>query len=302
MNKILSINFKNFGPFKTEKNIDFDNEKINFYSITGEMSVGKTKIIKLIDLVQAIIKYDNQTSINKYLYDDTKPFEFEITAQIDGNIYKYKIKIKDTIVTQEQLTSIHNGEIVELFERRKKVLRIHNHSVKFEIGTRELLLNYLKKQKKIFLDIYNFITEEILIKYQITEKEILNLYGKEFCLYFNNLTELLKYINKDTQFLFLYKHFKNVMLKKEINRLSTEFQFILVILMIFYAKQKNKILIIDNFDTFLNYNCIINLLKFETLQIIFACNTFEYFYHKNIQTINIISKNGVSSITKKAPF
>lgn len=295
-NKLISFSIQNIKPFAQNKTFDVDIDKINFYTITGEIGSGKSNIIKSLELFQFLLvnsyKLFSFVSSEKYAVYLDKPINFKLIFKIKDKIYRYEFSIIKNIIIKESLIISDNNKPIEIvFNRTKKNITVKGYKASnFKlVKPTELLMSYLAYNKnENFLEIYNFLTKEIIIKRDIKDCEeyLLSEYSSYFNQQISSLKSLYELFKKEKNIFNDLKKEYNLFFNKNINfkdKKSSSYKAFILLFLIKYSQLTGKTIILDNLDNYLNYSFLIKLINLENFQLIGVCNTIENFYSNKIK-------------------
>ena len=299
---ILEVEVENLFSFKDKITFDMDSNIVN---INGGFNSGKTNLLKILNSVSLILKKGNGY-LNTFGYND-KPSSFKITFLINNTKYIYGFIFNKNTIDKEYLYYYDEKEENIIFERVNKTYTFNDKKLKNVskmVLDNRLFLSYAKDDLK---EVYTFLTSTIGICLDIRTliEPSFNLYSRDT----NNklkpyVLDLYKKINVNI----VDYNVKSIMLGNGIGY-STKFKHnlddknyiidygdeslsdrLIFALIPFVLKsiEEEKVLIIDNLDSFLDnriINEIINMFKNSKGQIVFITHSDSKYDCKTVKLI-----------------
>ena len=271
---ILEVIIENILSFKNKTSFYFD----SVTTITGDNNSGKTNLFKILNLVRKMLRTSNNL-LSSYLFNDDNS-SFEITFIINDTKYTYGFVFNRKVIFKEYLYC------------QDTIIYEETNISKLSIKSNEKLN-----------DIYKFLTYDIAIFFSIRD-----LIEPSFTLYSKDTNNKLKpYIlnffkkvniniidykvtplkignNTGYNTKFKYKiDDKNYIIDYGDESLSNRLVFALIPFVL-KAREDNKILIIDDLDSFLDNKIIIEIINmFNNGQLIFSSHNKYRFNCKRIE-------------------
>ena len=299
---ILEIEVENLFSFKDKITFDMNSNIVN---INGSFNSGKTSLLKILNAVSLILKKGNGY-LNTFGYND-KTSSFKITFLISNTKYVYGFTLDKKQVSREYLYYYDDKEENIIFERVNKAYTFNDNKLKNiskMVLDNRLFLSYAKDELN---DVYTFLTSTIGICLDIRTliEPAFNLYSRDI----NNklkpyVLEFYKNINvniidynvksimlgKGLGYTTKFKHNidnKNYIIDYGDESLSNRIVFA-IIPFILKSIQEEKVLIIDDLDSFLDNRIIkeiINILKDSKGQFIFSSHLSNDY---DVKTISLL--------------
>ena len=299
---ILEIEVENLFSFKDKITFDMNSNIVN---INGGFNSGKTSLLKILNAVILMLKKGNGY-LNTFGYND-KPSSFKITFLKSNTKYVYGFTLDKKQVSREYLYYYDDKEENIIFERVNKAYTFNDKKLKNiskMVLDNRLFLSYAKDELN---DVYTFLTSTIGICLDIRTliEPAFNLYSRDI----NNklkpyVLEFYKNINvniidynvksiilgKGLGYTTKFKHNidnKNYIIDYGDESLSNRIVFA-IIPFILKSIQEEKVLIIDDLDSFLDNRIIkeiINILKDSKGQFIFSSHLSNDY---DVKTISLL--------------
>ena len=298
---ILEIEVENLFSFKDEVVFDMNSNIVN---INGGCNSGKTNLLKILNAISLMFKTGNNY-LTTYIYND-KPSSFKITFLKNNTKYVYGFTINKKQVSREYLYYYDEEENI-IFERINKTYTFSDKNLKNisnKVLDNRLFLSYARDDLK---EVYTFLTSTIGICLDVN-----SLIEPSFKLYSKDINNKLKpYVldfYKKINVNIIDYNIKSVMLgngigystkfKHNLNNMSYIIDYgdeslsnrlaFAIIPFILKAFEEEKILIIDDTDSFLDNRIIeeiINVFNNSKGQLIFSTHLNNNF---NIKTISLL--------------
>lgn len=299
---ILEIEVENLFSFKDKITFDMNSNIVN---INGGFNSGKTSLLKILNAVSLILKKGNGY-LNTFGYND-KPSSFKITFLINNTKYVYGFTLDKKQVSREYLYYYDDKEENIIFERVNKAYTFNDKKLKNiskKVLDNRLFLSYAKDELN---DVYTFLTSTIGICLDIRTliEPAFNLHSRDI----NNklkpyVLEFYKNINvniidynvksiilgKGLGYTTKFKHNidnKNYIIDYGDESLSNRLVFAIIPFILKTLKEE-KVLIIDDLDSFLDNRIIkeiINVLKDSKGQFIFSSHLSNDY---DVKTISLL--------------
>ena len=299
---ILEVEVENLFSFKDKITFDMDSNIVN---INGGFNSGKTNLLKILNSVSLILKKGNGY-LNTFGYND-KPSSFKITFLKNSTKYIYGFTLNKKQVSKEYLYYYDFEEENIIFERVNKSYTFNDKRLKKLsklVLDNRLFLSYAKDDLK---EVYTFLTTTVGICLDVNSliEPSFNLYSRDTN---NKLKPYVSDFYKKINVNIIDYNVKSVMLGKEVGY-TTKFKHNLnnnnyiidygdesssnrivfaIIPFILKAFEEEKVLIIDDIDSFLDNRIIeeiINAFDNSKGQLIFSTHTNNNF---NIKTISLL--------------
>ena len=299
---ILKLEVENLFSFKDKVIFDMNSSIVN---INGPSNSGKTNLLKILNSVSLILK-NNNNYLNTYMFND-KPSSFKITFLINNTKYIYGFIFNKNTIDKECLYYYDEKEENIIFERINKSYTFNDKKLKNiskMVLDNRLFLSYAKDELK---EVYTFLTSTIGICLDVKSliEPSFNLYSRDTN---NKLKPYVLDFYKKINVNIIDYNVKSVMLGKEVGY-TTKFKHNLnnnnyiidygdeslsnrlifaLIPFILKAFEEEKVLIIDDIDSFLDNRIIeeiINAFDNSKGQLIFSTHTNNNF---NIKTISLL--------------
>ena len=299
---ILEIEVENLFSFKDKITFDMNSNIVN---INGSSNSGKTSLLKILNAVSLILKKGNGY-LNTFGYND-KPSSFKITFLKSDTKYVYGFTLDKKQVRREYLYYYDDKEENIIFERVNKAYTFNDKKLKNiskKVLDNRLFLSYAKDELN---DVYTFLTSTIGICLDIRTliEPAFNLHSRDI----NNklkpyVLEFYKNINvniidykvksiilgKGLGYTTKFKHNidnKNYIIDYGDESLSNRLVFAIIPFILKTLKEE-KVLIIDDLDSFLDNRIIkeiINVLKDSKGQFIFSSHLSNDY---DVKTISLL--------------
>ncbi len=299
---IIELEVENLFSFKNKIIFDMNSSIVN---INGPSNSGKTNLLKILNAISLMLK-NNNNYLNTFMYND-KPSSFKIVFLKNNTKYIYGFTINKKQVSKEYLYYYDFEEENIIFERVNKAYTFNDNKLKNIskiVLDNRLFLSYAKDELN---DVYTFLTSTIGICLDIRTliEPAFNLYSRDI----NNklkpyVLEFYKNINvniidynvksimlgKGLGYTTKFKHNidnKNYIIDYGDESLSNRIVFALIPFILKLLKE-NKVLIIDDLDSFLDNRIIkeiINILKDSKGQFIFSSHLSNDY---DVKTISLL--------------
>lgn len=299
---ILEIEVENLFSFKDKITFDMNSNIVN---INGGFNSGKTSLLKILNAVSLILKKGNGY-LNTFEYND-KSSSFKITFLKSDTKYVYGFTLDKKQVSREYLYYYDDKEENIIFERVNKAYTFNDKKLKNiskKVLDNRLFLSYAKDELN---DVYTFLTSTIGICLDIRTliEPAFNLHSRDI----NNklkpyVLEFYKNINvniidykvksiilgKGLGYTTKFKHNidnKNYIIDYGDESLSNRLVFAIIPFILKTLKEE-KVLIIDDLDSFLDNRIIkeiINVLKDSKGQFIFSSHLSNDY---DVKTISLL--------------
>lgn len=299
---ILEIEVENLFSFKDKITFDMNSNIVN---INGSFNSGKTSLLKILNAVSLILKKGNGY-LNTFGYND-KTSSFKITFLISNTKYVYGFTLDKKQVSREYLYYYDDKEENIIFERVNKAYTFNDNKLKNiskMVLDNRLFLSYAKDELN---DVYTFLTSTIGICLDIRTliEPAFNLYSRDIN---NKLKPYVLEFYKNINVNIIDYNVKSIMLEKGLGyttkfmhnidnknyiidygdeSLSNRIVFA-IIPFILKSIQEEKVLIIDDLDSFLDNRIIkeiINILKDSKGQFIFSSHLSNDY---DVKTISLL--------------
>lgn len=299
---ILEIEVENLFSFKDKITFDMNSNIVN---INGGFNSGKTSLLKILNAVILMLKKGNGY-LNTFGYND-KPSSFKITFLKSNTKYVYGFTLDKKQVSREYLYYYDDKEENIIFERVNKAYTFNDNKLKNiskMVLDNRLFLSYAKDELN---DVYTFLTSTIGICLDIRTliEPAFNLYSRDIN---NKLKPYVLEFYKNINVNIIDYNVKSIMLEKGLGyttkfmhnidnknyiidygdeSLSNRIVFA-IIPFILKSIQEEKVLIIDDLDSFLDNRIIkeiINILKDSKGQFIFSSHLSNDY---DVKTISLL--------------
>lgn len=301
---IIELEIENLFSFKDKITFDMNSNIVN---INGPSNSGKTNLLKILNAVSLFLR-NNENYLNTYMYND-KHSSFKITFLKNNTKYIYGFTLDKKQISREYLYYYDEKEENIIFERINKSYTFNDKKLKDiskVVLDNRLFLSYAKDYD-ILKEVYTFLTLTTGICLDVNSliEPAFKLYSKDI----NNklkpyVLDLYKKINVNI----IDYNVKSIMLGNGIGY-STKFKHNLddknyiidygdeslsnrlifaLIPFILKSIEEEKVLIIDNLDSFLNnriINEIINMFKNSKGQIVFITHSDSEYDCKTVKLI-----------------
>lgn len=301
---IIELEIENLFSFKDKITFDMNSNIVN---INGPSNSGKTNLLKILNAVSLFLR-NNENYLNTYMYND-KHSSFKITFLKNNTKYIYGFTLDKKQISREYLYYYDKKEENIIFERINKSYTFNDKKLKDiskVVLDNRLFLSYAKDYD-ILKEVYTFLTLTTGICLDVNSliEPAFKLYSKDI----NNklkpyVLDLYKKINVNI----IDYNVKSIMLGNGIGY-STKFKHNLddknyiidygdeslsnrlifaLIPFILKSIEEEKVLIIDNLDSFLNnriINEIINMFKNSKGQIVFITHSDSEYDCKTVKLI-----------------
>ena len=301
---IIELEIENLFSFKDKTTFDINSNIVN---INGPSNSGKTNLLKILNAVSLFLK-NNENYLNTYMYND-KPSSFKIVFLKNNTKYIYGFTLDKKQISREYLYYYDKKEENIIFERINKSYTFNDKKLKDiskVVLDNRLFLSYAKDYD-ILKEVYTFLTLTIGVCLDVNSliEPAFKLYSKDI----NNklkpyVLDLYKKINVNI----VDYNVKSIMLGNGIGY-STKFKHnlddknyiidygdeslsnrLIFALIPFVLKsiEEEKVLIIDNLDSFLDnriINEIINMFKNSKGQIVFITHSDSEYDCKTVKLI-----------------
>lgn len=299
---IIELEVENLFSFKNKIIFDMNSNIVN---INGGFNSGKTNLLKILNSVSLILKKGNGY-LNTFGYND-KPSSFKITFLINNTKYIYGFIFNKNTIDKEYLYYYDEKEENIIFERVNKTYTFNDKKLKNlskMVLDNRLFLSYAKDDLN---EVYIFLTSTIGICLDVKSliEPSFNLYSRDTN---NKLKPYVLDFYKKINVNIIDYNVKSVMIGKEVGY-TTKFKHNLnnmsyiidygdeslsnrlvfaIIPFILKAFEEEKILIIDDIDSFLDSRIIkeiVNVLKSSKGQLIFSSHLSDNF---DVKTISLL--------------
>lgn len=299
---ILEIEVENLFSFKDKITFDMNSNIVN---INGSFNSGKTNLLKILNAVSLMIR-GSDNYLNTYIYND-KPSSYKITFLKSNTKYVYGFTLDKKQVSREYLYYYDDKEENIIFERVNKAYTFNDNKLKNiskMVLDNRLFLSYAKDELN---DVYTFLTSTIGICLDIRTliEPAFNLYSRDIN---NKLKPYVLEFYKNINVNIIDYNVKSIMLEKGLGyttkfmhnidnknyiidygdeSLSNRIVFA-IIPFILKSIQEEKVLIIDDLDSFLDNRIIkeiINILKDSKGQFIFSSHLSNDY---DVKTISLL--------------
>ena len=301
---IIELEIENLFSFKDKTTFDMNSNIVN---INGPSNSGKTNLLKILNAVSLFLR-NNENHLNTYMYND-KPSSFKIVFLKNNTKYIYGFTLDKKQISREYLYYYDKKEENIIFERINKSYTFNDKKLKDiskVVLDNRLFLSYAKDYD-ILKEVYTFLTLTIGVCLDVNSliEPAFKLYSKDI----NNklkpyVLDLYKKINVNI----VDYNVKSIMLGNGIGY-STKFKHNLdnknyiidygdesfsnrlvfaLIPFILKSIEEEKVLIIDNLDSFLDnriINEIINMFKNSKGQIVFITHSDSEYDCKTVKLI-----------------
>ena len=301
---IIELEIENLFSFKDKTTFDMNSNIVN---INGPSNSGKTNLLKILNAVSLFL-INNENHLNTYMYND-KPSSFKIVFLKNNTKYIYGFTLDKKQISREYLYYYDEKEENIIFERINKSYTFNDKKLKDiskVVLDNRLFLSYAKDYA-ILKEVYTFLTLTIGVCLDVNSiiEPAFKLYSKDI----NNklkpyVLDLYKKINVNI----IDYNVKSIMLGNGIGY-STKFKHnlddknyiidygdeslsnrLIFALIPFVLKsiEEEKVLIIDNLDSFLDnriINEIINMFKNSKGQIVFITHSDSKYDCKTVKLI-----------------
>ena len=299
---IIELEVENLFSFKDKVVFDMNSNIVN---INGGFNSGKTNLLKILNSVSLILKKGNGY-LNTFGYND-KSSSFKITFLINNTKYIYGFIFNKNTIDKEYLYYYDEKEENIIFERVNKTYTFNDKKLKNlskMVLDNRLFLSYAKDDLN---EVYIFLTSTIGICLDVKSliEPSFNLYSRDTN---NKLKPYVLDFYKKINVNIIDYNVKSVMIGKEVGY-TTKFKHNLnnmsyiidygdeslsnrlvfaIIPFILKAFEEEKILIIDDIDSFLDSRIIkeiVNVLKSSKGQLIFSSHLSDNF---DVKTISLL--------------
>lgn len=301
---IIELEIENLFSFKDKTTFDINSNIVN---INGPSNSGKTNLLKILNAVSLFLK-NNENYLNTYMYND-KPSSFKIVFLKNNTKYIYGFTLDKKQISREYLYYYDKKEENIIFERINKSYTFNDKKLKDiskVVLDNRLFLSYAKDYD-ILKEVYTFLTITIGVCLDVNSliEPAFKLYSKDI----NNklkpyVLDLYKKINVNivdynVKSIMLgngigystkFKHNlddKNYIIDYGDESLSNRLVFALIPFVL-KSIEEEKVLIIDNLDSFLDnriINEIINMFKNSKGQIVFITHSDSKYDCKTVKLI-----------------
>lgn len=301
---IIELEIENLFSFKDKITFDMNSNIVN---INGPSNSGKTNLLKILNAVSLFLK-NNENYLNTYMYND-KPSSFKIVFLKNNTKYIYGFTLDKKQISREYLYYYDKKEENIIFERINKSYTFNDKKLKDiskVVLDNRLFLSYAKDYDSL-KEVYTFLTLTTGICLDVNSliEPAFKLYSKDI----NNklkpyVLDLYKKINVNivdynVKSIMLgngigystkFKHNldnKNYIIDYGDESLSNRLVFALIPF-ILKSIEEEKVLIIDNLDSFLDnriINEIINMFKNSKGQIVFITHSDSEYDCKTVKLI-----------------
>ena len=299
---ILEIEVENLFSFKDKITFDMNSNIVN---INGSFNSGKTNLLKILNAVSLILKKGNGY-LNTFGYND-KTSSFKITFLINNTKYIYGFIFNKNTIDKEYLYYYDDKEENIIFKRVNKAYTFNDNKLKNIskiVLDNRLFLSYAKDELN---DVYTFLTSTIGICLDMRTliEPAFNLYSRDIN---NKLKPYVLEFYKNINVNIIDYNVKSIMLGKEVGyttkfkhnidnknyiidygdeSLSNRLVFAIIPFILKTLKEE-KVLIIDDLDSFLDNRIIkeiINILKDSKGQFIFSSHLSNDY---DVKTISLL--------------
>ena len=301
---IIELEIENLFSFKDKTTFDMNSNIVN---INGPSNSGKTNLLKILNAVSLFL-INNENHLNTYMYND-KPSSFKIVFLKNNTKYIYGFTLDKKQISREYLYYYDKKEENIIFERINKSYTFNDKKLKDiskVVLDNRLFLSYAKDYD-ILKEVYTFLTLTIGVCLDVNSliEPAFKLYSKDI----NNklkpyVLDLYKKINVNivdynVKSIMLgngigystkFKHNlddKNYIIDYGDESLSNRLVFALIPF-ILKSIEEEKVLIIDNLDSFLDNRIInefINMFKNSKGQIVFITHSDSEYDCKTVKLI-----------------
>lgn len=301
---IIELEIENLFSFKDKITFDMNSNIVN---INGPSNSGKTNLLKILNAVSLFLK-NNENHLNTYMYND-KHSSFKIVFIKNNTKYIYGFTLDKKQISREYLYYYDEKEENIIFERINKSYTFNDKKLKDiskVVLDNRLFLSYAKDYD-ILKEVYTFLTITIGVCLDVNSliEPAFKLYSKDI----NNklkpyVLDLYKKINVNivdynVKSIMLgngigystkFKHNldnKNYIIDYGDESLSNRLVFALIPFVL-KSIEEEKVLIIDNLDSFLDnriINEIINMFKNSKGQIVFITHSDSEYDCKTVKLI-----------------
>ena len=301
---IIELEIENLFSFKDKTTFDMNSNIVN---INGPSNSGKTNLLKILNAVSLFL-INNENYLNTYMYND-KPSSFKIVFLKNNTKYIYGFTLDKKQISREYLYYYDEKEENIIFERINKSYTFNDKKLKDiskVVLDNRLFLSYAKDYD-ILKEVYTFLTLTTGICLDVNSliEPAFKLYSKDIN---NKLKPYVLGLYKKINVNIIDYNVKSIMLGNGIGY-STKFKHNLdnknyiidygdeslsnrlvfaLIPFILKSIEEEKVLIIDNLDSFLNnriINEIINMFKNSKGQIVFITHSDSEYDCKTVKLI-----------------
>ena len=289
---IIELEIENLFSFKDKTTFDMNSNIVN---INGPSNSGKTNLLKILNAVSLFL-INNENHLNTYMYND-KPSSFKIVFLKNNTKYIYGFTLDKKQISREYLYYYDKKEENIIFERINKSYTFNDKKLKDiskVVLDNRLFLSYAKDYD-ILKEVYTFLTLTIGVCLDVN-----SLIEPAFKLYSKDINNKLKpyvldhykkinanIVDYNVKSIMLgngigystkFKHNlddKNYIIDYGDESLSNRLVFALIPF-ILKSIEEEKVLIIDNLDSFLDNRIInefINMFKNSKGQIVFITHS-----------------------------
>lgn len=301
---IIELEIENLFSFKDKITFDMNSNIVN---INGPSNSGKTNLLKILNAVSLFLK-NNENYLNTYMYND-KPSSFKIVFFKNNTKYIYGFTLDKKQISREYLYYYDKKEENIIFERINKSYTFNDKKLKDiskVVLDNRLFLSYAKDYD-ILKEVYTFLTLTTGICLDVNSliEPAFKLYSKDIN---NKLKPYVLGLYKKINVNIIDYNVKSIMLGNGIGY-STKFKHNLdnknyiidygdeslsnrlvfaLIPFILKSIEEEKVLIIDNLDSFLDnriINKFINMFKNSKGQIVFITHSDSEYDCKTVKLI-----------------
>ena len=301
---IIELEIENLFSFKDKTTFDMNSNIVN---INGPSNSGKTNLLKILNAVSLFLK-NNENHLNTYMYND-KHSSFKIVFLKNNTKYIYGFTLNKKQISREYLYYYDEKEENIIFERINKSYTFNDKKLKDiskVVLDNRLFLSYAKDYDSL-KEVYTFLTLTTGICLDVNSliEPAFKLYSKDIN---NKLKPYVLGLYKKINVNIVDYNVKSIMLGNGIGY-STKFKHNLddknyiidygdeslsnrlvfaLIPFILKSIEEEKVLIIDNLDSFLDnriINEIINMFKNSKGQIVFITHSDSEYDCKTVKLI-----------------
>lgn len=283
---ILEVVVANLLSFKDKNILEMNSNIVN---IKGELNVGKTNFLKILNYVSIFIK-TSENYLSSFAFNN-KASSFEITFKKKQIKYTYGFVLNNKLIDKEYLYYYNDKVKTIIYERDKNNYDFIDKTlfdISLKVLDKRLFLSYLKDYDKL-KDVYTFLISDIAICFDIN-----TLVESSFNCYLKNKklkpivldifqkadSNIIDYniksipINNKLGYIIKFSHKldNNYIIDYGNESLSTRLLFALIPF-ILKLKEEDKVLIIDDLDRVFDkkiINLIIDILRNSKGQFIFT--------------------------------
>ena len=301
---IIELEIENLFSFKDKTTFDMNSNIVN---INGPSNSGKTNLLKILNAVSLFLR-NNENYLNTYMYND-KPSSFKIVFLKNNTKYIYGFTLDKKQISREYLYYYDEKEENIIFERINKSYTFNDKKLKDiskVVLDNRLFLSYAKDYDSL-KEVYTFLTLTIGVCLDVNSliEPAFKLYSKDIN---NKLKPYVLGLYKKINVNIIDYNVKSIMLGNGIGY-STKFKHNLdnknyiidygdeslsnrlvfaLIPFVLKSIEEEKVLIIDNLDSFLDnriINEIINMFKNSKGQIVFITHSDSKYDCKTVKLI-----------------